>query len=165
MNINKGHGAAVYRYSSTETGLHRAPPELWPQLGGEEVRGPSSAVVSTGVADTPAVSAGATDSAAVSAGVADSAAVEAVTAPPVPGMYCAISGKAFSRTNFSPTSHSVDEIIHFLPFPDFFVIARLYHSIRMTSVNATFEEKVLNFILYRRSMNTNSVLMYSTCMS
>ncbi len=60
-----------------ETGLHRAPPELWPQLGGDEVRGPTSAAVSAGVADTVAV--------AVSAGVADSAAVETVMAPPVPG--------------------------------------------------------------------------------
>jgi hypothetical protein len=70
MYINKGHGAAVCLCSSTETGLHRAPPKLWPQLGGEEVRGPSSAAVSAGVADTTA------DSAAASAGVTDSAAVE-----------------------------------------------------------------------------------------
>jgi hypothetical protein len=63
-----------------ETGLHRAPPELWPQLGTEEVRGPSSEAVSAGVADTAA------DSAAVSAGVADSAVVEMLVAPPVPGV-------------------------------------------------------------------------------
>jgi hypothetical protein len=56
--------------------LHRAPPELWPQLGREEVRGPSSEAVSAGVADTPAVS----------AGLADSTAVEALTASPVPGV-------------------------------------------------------------------------------
>ncbi len=43
-------------------GPHRAPPELWPQLGGEEVRGPPSEAVFAGVADTAA------DSAAVSAG-------------------------------------------------------------------------------------------------
>jgi hypothetical protein len=54
------------------------------QLGGEEVRGPSSAAVSAGVADTAAVSAGAADSAAASAGAADSSAVQAVMAPPVP---------------------------------------------------------------------------------
>ncbi len=54
--------------------------------GGEEVRGPSSEAVSSGVADTVAVSTGAADSAAVSAGAADSAAVEALTAPPVPGV-------------------------------------------------------------------------------
>jgi hypothetical protein len=76
MYINKSHGAAVRRYSRAETGLHRAPPKLWPQLGGEEVRGPSS----------EAVSAGAVDSAAASAGGADFAAVETVTAPPVPGV-------------------------------------------------------------------------------
>jgi hypothetical protein len=50
---------------ASRTGLHRAPPELWPRLGGEEVRGPSSEAVSAGVADTAAVSAGAADSAAV----------------------------------------------------------------------------------------------------
>ena len=54
--------------------LHRAPPELWPRLGGEEVRGPSSEAVSAGVADTAADSA------------ADSAAVETLMAPPVPGV-------------------------------------------------------------------------------
>jgi hypothetical protein len=59
-----------------ETGLHRAPPELWPWLGGEEVRGPSSEAVSAGVADT----------AAVSAVAADSAAVETLMAPPVLGV-------------------------------------------------------------------------------
>jgi hypothetical protein len=46
MYINKIHGAAVRRYNSTKTGLHRAPPELWPQLVGDEVRGPSSEAVS-----------------------------------------------------------------------------------------------------------------------
>jgi hypothetical protein len=61
-------------------GLHRAPPELWPQLGREEVRGPSSGVVYAGIADT------AGDSAEVSAGAADSGAVETLMAPPVPGM-------------------------------------------------------------------------------
>ncbi len=76
MHINKSHGAAVRRYSSTKTGLQRAPSELWPQLGGEEVRGTSSKAVSAGVADTVAVS----------SGVADSAAVETVAAPPVPGV-------------------------------------------------------------------------------
>ncbi len=45
-----------------ETGLYRAPPELGPQLGGGEVRGPTSAAVSAGVTGTAAV--------AVSAGVA-----------------------------------------------------------------------------------------------
>jgi hypothetical protein len=60
-------------------GLHRASPELWPRLGGEEVRGPSSEVVYADVADTAA------DSTAVSAGVADSAAVETLVAPQVPG--------------------------------------------------------------------------------
>ncbi len=63
-----------------ETGLHRTPPELWPRLGGEEVRGPSSEAVSAGVADTVAYSA------AVSAGAADSAAVETLMVAPVPGM-------------------------------------------------------------------------------
>ncbi len=67
-------------YSSTETGLHRAPPELWPRLGREEVRGPFSEAVTAGVADTAA------DSAAVSADAADSAAVETLMAPPVPGV-------------------------------------------------------------------------------
>ncbi len=62
-----------------ETGLHRTPPELWPRLGGEEIRGPSSEAVSAGVADTVAYSA------AVSAGAADSAAVETLLVPPVPG--------------------------------------------------------------------------------
>jgi hypothetical protein len=69
-----------------QTSLHRAPPELWPQLGGEEVRGPTSAAVSAGVADTTAVSLGAADSVAASTGAADSAAVEAVTSLPVPGV-------------------------------------------------------------------------------
>jgi hypothetical protein len=73
MYINKSHGAAVQQ---RKTGLHRAPPELWPWLGGEEVKGPSSEAVSAGVADT----------AAVSAGAADSAAVETLVAPPVPGV-------------------------------------------------------------------------------
>jgi hypothetical protein len=64
------------------------------------MRGPISAAVSTGVADTGAVSAGVADTAAVSAGAADtaavsagaaasaadSAAVETVMAPPIPGM-------------------------------------------------------------------------------
>ncbi len=63
-----------------ETGLHRTPPELWPRLGGEEVRGPSSEAVSAGIADTVAYSA------AVSAGAADSAAVETLMVPPVPGV-------------------------------------------------------------------------------
>jgi hypothetical protein len=63
-----------------ETGLHRAPPDLWPQLGGQEVRGPSSEAVSAGVGDTAA------DFAAVSAGAADSAAVETLMAPLVPGV-------------------------------------------------------------------------------
>jgi hypothetical protein len=53
--INKSHGAAVHGYNSTETGLHRAPPELWPHLGGVEVRGPSFEAVSAGVADSAAV--------------------------------------------------------------------------------------------------------------
>ncbi len=66
--------------------FHRAPPKLWPQLGKEEVRGPSSEAVSTGVADTPAVSAGLADSTAASAGAADSASVEVLTASPVPGV-------------------------------------------------------------------------------
>ncbi len=57
-------------------GLHRAPPKLWPRLGGEEVRGPSSEAVYTGVADT----------AAVSIGAADSAVVETLMAPLVPGV-------------------------------------------------------------------------------
>ncbi len=63
-----------------ETGLHRTAPELWPRLGGEEVRGPSSEAVSAGVAETVAYSA------AVSAGVADSAAVETFMVPPVRGV-------------------------------------------------------------------------------
>ncbi len=58
---------------ANKTGLHRAPPELWPRLGREEVRGPSSEAVSAGVADTAAASAGAADSAAASAGAADTA--------------------------------------------------------------------------------------------
>jgi hypothetical protein len=62
-----------------ETGLHRTPPELWPQLEGEEVRGPSSEAVSAGVADTVAYSA------AVSACAADSVAVETLMVPLVPG--------------------------------------------------------------------------------
>ncbi len=61
---------------ANRTVLHRAPPELWPRLGKEEVRGPSSEAVSAGVADTAAESAGAADSAAASAGAADSATVE-----------------------------------------------------------------------------------------
>ncbi len=71
---------------ASKTDLHRAPPELWPRLGGEDVRAPSSEAVSAGIADTAAVSAGAADSAAVSAGVADSAAVEALVAQSVPGV-------------------------------------------------------------------------------
>jgi hypothetical protein len=72
-----------------ETGLHRAPPELWPRLGGDEDRGSTSAAVSAGVAGAAAVavSAGAADSAAVFAASADSAAVETVMAPPVPGVF------------------------------------------------------------------------------
>ncbi len=73
-------GAAVYQIQQHETGLHRAPPELWPRLGGEEVRGPSSEAVSAGVADTAA------DFVAKSAGAADSAAVETLVAPPVLGV-------------------------------------------------------------------------------
>jgi hypothetical protein len=61
---------------ANKTALHRAPPELWPRLGREEVRGPSS----------EAETAGAADSAAVSAGAADSAAVETLVALPVPGV-------------------------------------------------------------------------------
>jgi hypothetical protein len=57
----------------SSTGL---PPELWPRLEVEEVRGPSSEAMSAGVADT----------AAVSAGAADPAAVETSMAPPVPGV-------------------------------------------------------------------------------
>ncbi len=69
--------AYMYIIMARETGLHRAPPELLPRLGGEEVRGPSSeAAVTAGVADT----------AAVSADVADPAAVETLLAPPVLGM-------------------------------------------------------------------------------
>jgi hypothetical protein len=67
---------------ANKTDLHRAPPKLWPQLGREEVRGPSSEAVSDGVTDT----AGTADSAVASAGVADSAAVEALTVPLVPGV-------------------------------------------------------------------------------
>jgi hypothetical protein len=67
-------------YSSTETGLHRATPELRPRLGREEVRGPSSEAVTAGVADTTV------DYAAVSAGAADSATVKTLMAPPVPGV-------------------------------------------------------------------------------
>jgi hypothetical protein len=78
MYINKSHGGVVHRSNIAETGLHRAPPELWPQLGGEEVRGPSSVAVPANVAGIAAV--------AVSAGAADSAAVEAVIALPVPGV-------------------------------------------------------------------------------
>jgi hypothetical protein len=69
-----------------ETGLHRAPPELWPWLGGDGVRGPTSVPVSAGVADTVAVSAGTADSGVASAGAADSTAVEVVMALPVPDM-------------------------------------------------------------------------------
>jgi hypothetical protein len=47
----------MYIITARETGFHRAPPELWPQLGGEEVRGPSSETVTAGVADTAADSA------------------------------------------------------------------------------------------------------------
>ncbi len=61
---------------ANKTGLHRPPPELWPRLGREEVRGLSSEVVSAGIADTVADSAGA----------ADSAAVEMLMAPPVLGV-------------------------------------------------------------------------------
>jgi hypothetical protein len=70
----------MYIITARETGLHRAPPELWPWLGGEEVRGPSSEAVTASVADTAA------DSAAVSTGEANSAAVETLMAPPVPGV-------------------------------------------------------------------------------
>ena len=66
--------ALLYVDTTTRTGLHRAPPELWPRLGGEEVRGPSSEAVSAGVAGTAADFA------------ADSAAVETLLAPPVPGV-------------------------------------------------------------------------------
>jgi hypothetical protein len=65
---------------ANKTALHRAPPELWPRLGTEEVRGPSSEAVSAGVAGTAA------DSAAVSAGAVDSAAVETLLAPLVSGV-------------------------------------------------------------------------------
>ena len=71
-------GAAVRQIQQHETGLHRAPPELWPRLGKGEVRGPSSEAVSAGVADIAA------DSAADVA--ADSAAVEPLMAPLVPGV-------------------------------------------------------------------------------
>ncbi len=77
MYINKSHGAAVRQCSSVKP-VYRAPPELWAR--GEEVRGPSSEAVSTGVADI------AVDSVVVSAGAADSAAVETLMAPPVPGV-------------------------------------------------------------------------------
>jgi hypothetical protein len=60
----------MYKITAMETGLHRAPPELWPQLGGEEVRGPSSEAVTAGIADT----------------TADSAAVETLMALPVLGV-------------------------------------------------------------------------------
>jgi hypothetical protein len=70
----------MYIITAMETGLLRAPPELWPRLGGEEVRGPSSEAVTAGVADTAA------DSAAVSTVAAASAAVETLMVPPVPGM-------------------------------------------------------------------------------
>jgi hypothetical protein len=66
---------------ASKTGHRRAPTELWPWLGREEVRGPSSEAVSAGVADTAAVYAGTV----VSAGAVDSAAVEALTALPVLG--------------------------------------------------------------------------------
>jgi hypothetical protein len=74
MYINKSHGAVVHWCNIAETGLRRAPPEFWHGLGGEELRGPSSAAVSAGAADT----------AVVAASVA--AAVEMVMAPPVPGV-------------------------------------------------------------------------------
>jgi hypothetical protein len=66
--------------------LYRARSKLWPQLGGEEVRVPSSKLVSAGIADTMAVSPGTVDSAVVSEGMADSAAVEALTVTPAPGV-------------------------------------------------------------------------------
>jgi hypothetical protein len=47
-------------------GVHRAPPELWPRLEGEEVRGPTSLAVPVGGMGT--------------------ASVAPVKAPPVPGM-------------------------------------------------------------------------------
>jgi hypothetical protein len=47
-------------------GVHRAPPELWPQLGGEEVRGPISWAVPVDGSGT--------------------ASVAPVKAPPVPGV-------------------------------------------------------------------------------
>ena len=73
---------------ANRTALHRAPPELWPRLGGEEVRGPSSEAVSAGVADIAADSAAdaAADSAAAASAAADSAAVEPLMAPLVPGV-------------------------------------------------------------------------------
>jgi hypothetical protein len=80
MYINKSHGAAVRQCSSSKPVSTGLPPELWPQLGGEEVRGPSSEEVSAGVTDTAA------DSAAVSTGTADSGAVETLVAPPVQGV-------------------------------------------------------------------------------
>jgi hypothetical protein len=69
--------ALLYVDTTTRTGLHRTPPELWPRLGGEEVRGPSSEAVSAGVADTAA------DFAAESAGAADSAAVVISSGRPI----------------------------------------------------------------------------------
>jgi hypothetical protein len=66
MYINKSHGSVVHRCNIVETGLHRATPELWPQVGGEEVRGPSSVAVPANVPGITAV--------AVSAGEADSVA-------------------------------------------------------------------------------------------
>ncbi len=65
MYINKSHGAVVHRCNIAETGLHRAPPELWHRLGGEELRGPSSVAASAGAADTTVVAAGAAVPAAV----------------------------------------------------------------------------------------------------
>jgi hypothetical protein len=85
-------------YASTrggqQIGSPQGSPELWPRLGGEEVRGPSSEAVFVGVADTVA------DSAAVSVGAAESAAVETLMAPPVPGVIYVLDVshvKTFSR--------------------------------------------------------------------
>jgi hypothetical protein len=65
MYINKSYDSAVRQSNNAKPVSTMLPPSS-PQLGGDEVRGPTSAAVSTGVAD--------------------SAAVEAVTALPVPGV-------------------------------------------------------------------------------
>jgi hypothetical protein len=62
--------ALLYGSAAARNRSLQGSPELWPQLGGEEVRGPSSEAVSAGVADT----------------VADSTAVEPLMAPPVLGV-------------------------------------------------------------------------------